>query len=801
MYKQMTRILFFLLALLPAMGLYAYDFQYGDLYYNIKGDSEVAVTSGDYSELISANIPASVTYNEVTYRVTSIENGAFSDCKRLSSIKISENIISIGTNALEGCIGLTSVTWNTETHEEYSSSESPFYNYFPEWYDCEDSSEPAGCQKWVCNFDLRSQITSFVFGDKVRHIPAYLCYGMKNLTSITIPESVTSIGRNAFGNCTGLPSVTIPNSVTSIGYNAFEGCTSLTSIIWNAKSHEDFSFSYDTWYGYKISNNPFFDIRSQIKSFIFGDSVVTIPAYICYGMDSLTSINFGRNITKIGGDALKGCSSLQSVYWNIAADSVVSPFYNGSFYLGLFDFNLNPQITSFTFGDEVVNIPSSLCQGMTKLPSITIGKNVQKIGSEAFSGCDSLKSVHYQGTLSNWLDIDFEGYSDYDYSDCRDKGANPLEYADSLFIGNSYVTDITIPEGVTTIKRCAFYKYAGLQSVKLPNSLKEIGDGAFYGCTSLTSPLSLPNVTSIGKWAFRSTGIQGTLNIPHSVDSIGDEAFRYCEGIDTLIIGNGIADIDDQFEDCGGITYLQLGSGVKTIAHNAFYDAKKLKRIVCYAIEPPVAQVQDGWSNGSFYNYNIHVQVPCDNLEDYETDAVWGSFKYLECVGAEKAETNGKVLVTPRDNDADITWPTNSNADTYTILIMHDCSEICPLVFNSDGQLTRIAFAAPARNGEQRHTPAALLTQDGYRFTVTGLSSSTQYAYAIDVKDAKDNVLNTYKGSFTTTGGATGMDDVPATGETLDDTTPRKVFRDGQVYILRGDKTYTIMGQDLPKPL
>ena len=155
------------------------------------------------------------------------------------------------------------------------------------------------------------------------------------------------------------------------------------------------------------------------------------------------------------------------------------------------------------------------------------------------------------------------------------------------------------------------------------------------------------------------------------------------------------------------------------------------------------------------------------------------------------------MLVTPRDNDADITWPTNSNADTYTILITQDGTEICTLVFNADGQLTRIAFAAPARNGEQRHTPAALLTQDGYRFTVTGLSSSTQYAYAIDVKDAKSNTLNTYKGSFTTTGGATGMDDVPATGETLDDTTPCKVFRNGQVYILRNGKTYTLTGVEV----
>ena len=186
------------------------------------------------------------------------------------------------------------------------------------------------------------------------------------------------------------------------------------------------------------------------------------------------------------------------------------------------------------------------------------------------------------------------------------------------------------------------------------------------------------------------------------------------------------------------------------------------------------------------------------NLEDYETDAVWGSFKYLECVGAEKTETNGKVLVAPRDNDADITWPTNSNADTYTILITQDGTEICTLVFNADGQLTRIAFAAPARNGEQRHTPAALLTQNGYRFTVTGLSSGTQYAYAIDVKDKAGASLNTYKGTFTTTvnGVPTNVEEITA-GTSLNENAPRKVFRDGQVYILRGGKTCTLTGVEI----
>ena len=346
---------------------------------------------------------------------------------------------------------------------------------------------------------------------------------------------------------------------------------------------------------------------------------------------------------------------------------------------------------------------------------------------------------------------------------------------------------------VTSIGGSAFNDCTGLTSITIPNSVTSIGDYAFDGCTGLTS-ITIPNgVTSIGDYAFDGCTGLTSVAIPNSVTSIGEKAFYGCTGIDTLIIGNGINDYyayyRSPFSGCSNIKYLQLGSGVKSIDSNVFSDAQKLKRIVCYAVEPPVIQ------KSTFYNYNIHVQVPCDNLEDYETDVVWGSFKYIECIGAENADTDGKVIITPSDNEVEITWPSDGSADTYNLVITQDSKEVCTLVFNSNGQLMRIAVAAPSRNGEPHHAPAAVLTQSGYRFTVTGLNCGTQYAYTLDVKDKAGTSLNTYKGSFTTTvnGIATDMEDI-TTDTSLESDTPRKVFRDGQVYILRGGKTYTIMG-------
>ena len=161
-------------------------------------------------------------------------------------------------------------------------------------------------------------------------------------------------------------------------------------------------------------------------------------------------------------------------------------------------------------------------------------------------------------------------------------------------------------------------------------------------------------------------------------------------------------------------------------------------------------------------------------------------------------DSDGTIVVTPGNNEVEITWSSDGNADTYSILITKDGEEVCTLVFNSNGQLMRIAFAAPARNGAERQAPAAVLIQSGYRFTVAGLNSGTEYAYAIDVKDKAGTSINTYNGTFTTTinGVTTNVEEVTA-DTSLESDTPRKVFRDGQVYIHRGRKTYTVTGVEV----
>ena len=165
--------------------------------------------------------------------------------------------------------------------------------------------------------------------------------------------------------------------------------------------------------------------------------------------------------------------------------------------------------------------------------------------------------------------------------------------------------------------------------------------------------------------------------------------------------------------------------------------------------------------------------------------------KFIECLESAETTTDGNVTVVPGYNDITITWPTEGNADTYTIVIKKGNEVFCTLTFNADGQLLNIAFA-PGRNGNR---PAQYAEQagNGYRFTVTGLEEGTHYAYNIDVRDAANQTINSHTGEFTTQSNITSnLSDIQySTSDT------HKLLRNGQLLIIRDGKTYNAVGQEM----
>jgi|GEM_PF-1281567 hypothetical protein len=260
--------------------------------------------------------------------------------------------------------------------------------------------------------------------------------------------------------------------------------------------------------------------------------------------------------------------------------------------------------------------------------------------------------------------------------------------------------------------------------------------------------------------------------------------------MEELVIGNNVTAIgENAFSSISTLKKITIGESVKTIYDRAFYNCVNLETIFNYRPTPTNAYSTafDGVDK-----FECILYVLPNSIDMYKNASVWRDFYYTYAIGAEEATvTTNDVQVEPQDNAATLTWPTSNEAFSYTIEITKDGVVFCRLTFNANGQLTGIAFA-PGRDG-QSMAPAAVMTANGLQFTVTGLNSNTQYGYSLTAKDANEQPIATYSGSFTTTseGIATGVDNTAVESEIT------KILRNGEVFILRDGKTYTVQGQEV----
>ena len=217
----------------------------------------------------------------------------------------------------------------------------------------------------------------------------------------------------------------------------------------------------------------------------------------------------------------------------------------------------------------------------------------------------------------------------------------------SAFNGCSSLTSVTIPNSVTSIGGAAFDRCTGLTSVTIGNSVTSIGSSAFNGCSSLTS-VTIPNsVTSIGGWAFYSCSGLTSVTIPNSVTSIGESAFSHCSGLTSVTIPNSVTNIEGYtfyycsgltsvtipnsvtnigryaFYNCSGLTSVNIGNSVKNIGEKAFADCAELTDVYCYAENVP-STGSDAFVD-SYIEY-VTLHVPAASVEQYKATAPWSNF-------------------------------------------------------------------------------------------------------------------------------------------------------------------------------
>ena len=502
---------------------------------------------------------------------------------------------------------------------------------------------------------------------------------------------------------------------------------------------------------------------------------VTYQNYILHGNDSYSwyEYNVGWGITT--------ANIPSSVTFNSKTYSVTS--------IGNYAFDDCSGLTSVTIPNSVTSIGVGAFGSSTGLTSVTIPNSVTSIGDYAFYYCTGLTSVTIGNSVTSIGEGAFENCSNITIVVWNAKKGPSYNFG-------SQVTSFTFGNEVEIIPAGLCNGMTNLTSVTIPNSVTSIGDGAFGRCTGLTS-VTIPNsVTSIGSSAFEDCGNDGNLVLPASLKTIGDYAFKGWTKIRKINIPNEVTSIGAHaFDSCILVTSIYLGCQVEEIGDYAFKGCIRVNDITSMKTITPVVY-ENTLSSISNYAY---LYVLAGSKRTYQLDPYWGRFDIRESASEESSLTKDAVTVEANDDNAIFTWPTNTEAASYTLQITKDGVVFCTLVFNTNGQLTGIAFA-PGRNGTS-HAPAATMSVAGMSFTVTGLNVASKYAYRLAVADDASEELITYRGEFATTGydgevnpggNPEGIEDV-----FTDEHKASKILLNGQILILRGEKVYTLQGQEV----
>ena len=413
----------------------------------------------------------------------------------------------------------------------------------------------------VDGFERKETLKSIVIPDGVVTIGPNAFSYCTNLQEVYIPYGVVTIERSAFCMC-NLSKITIPASVKSIGRLAFASNANLADVEFPETPIEeikDRAFQDTKWWA-----NYCADEKNIYCNIIYIQDI----AYKAVSID-ITECSFKEGTRIIGDLAFVGCQNLTKVEIPYGVTSIG--------YSAFEDCDLRKVVIP----RSVKSVGGYAFHGNTWIDVELPKTPIEEIGSSAFDG--SLWWQNYMkdenniyGNIVYIYDIAYQAAS-RDITECTFR-EDTRKIADGAFSGCKKLTKIEIPEGMTKISNTLFAGCTSLREIIIPESVTEIGYGAFAYCTFETIDLP-PSITEIGAEVFYDCTFE-TIDLPQSITKIGERAFYSCDKLKKIALPRNITRIESStFENCKSLTEIDIPDGVNYIGDRAFASCSVLEEI------------------------------------------------------------------------------------------------------------------------------------------------------------------------------------------------------------------------------